>query len=103
MARKSELYWEVEKLNDKYCKNTKNKLKVNEAYGGYSVMLTGKRSKKTGKLLKGAMTGASSVGNEYHGSVRETLDGLYKADYMGWIKSTIKYYEHKNHYKPKKK
>lgn len=95
MATKKDLQYEVDRLNNKYCKNTKNKLTISQAYGGYSVELVGKRHKKTHRLLKGAMSGSSSVGNQYHDTATNTLMGLYKAESRGWIKSTIKTHEPK--------
>ena len=93
MATKKDLQKEVDRLNDKYCKRTKNKLRISQAYGGYSVELVGKRHKTTGKLLKGAMSGAADIGNPYHDTATNTLRGLYKAESKGWIKSAIKYRE----------
>lgn len=43
MATKKDLEREVARLNDQYCKNTVNHLVVHQAYGGYSVELTGKK------------------------------------------------------------
>lgn len=42
MARKNDLQHEIDRLNNKYCKSGKNKLKLSQAYGGYQVVLTGK-------------------------------------------------------------
>ena len=46
MATKRELEIEVERLNEKYCKRGKNEFAISYAYGGYEVVLTGKRDKK---------------------------------------------------------
>ena len=45
MARKSALEIEVERLNEKYCKHTKNKLVLDKAYGGVQVCLRSKNRK----------------------------------------------------------
>ena len=82
-------------MNNKYCKHTKNKLAISQAYGGYSVELVGKRNKRTGRLLKGAMSGAGYVGNCYHDTATNTLCGLYKSDARGWVKSAIRSHEPK--------
>lgn len=95
MATKRDLQYEVDRLNNKYCKNTKNKLSISQAYGGYSVELVGKRNKRTGKLLKGAMSGSGYVGNQYHDTATNTLMSLYKAESRGWVKSAIKSHEPK--------
>ena len=98
MATKRDLQREVERLNDRYCKYTKNKLAISQAYGGYSVELVGKRNKRTHQLLKGAMHGSASVGNAYHDTATNTLSGLYKADARGWVKSAVHAYEPKRRY-----
>lgn len=95
MATKRDLQYEVNRLNNKYCRNTKNYLTISQAYGGYSVELVGKRNKRTGKLLKGAMHGSGSIGNAYHDTATNTLNGLYKAESRGWIRSSIRSYEPK--------
>ena len=42
---KKDLQEEVDKLNKKYCARTGNELRIQGAYGGYQVQLTGKRRK----------------------------------------------------------
>lgn len=97
MARKVDLENYVSYLNNKYCKHTKNKLEINRAYGGYSVVLTGKRNKRTGRWLKGSMgSGASCVGNQYHDTATNTINGLLNADSRGYIKSQVRFYENRN-------
>ena len=96
MATKRDLKNYVDYLNDKYCKNTKNHLEISQAYGGYSVELTGKTNKRTGRPLKGSLGYASSyVGNQYHDTSTNTIRGLSMADSRGWIKSAIKQHEPK--------
>lgn len=97
MATKKDLQDAVKRFNSKYCKRTKNHLVISQAYGGYSVELTGKRNKRTHRLLKGAMSGSACVGNPYHDTATKTLNSLYKADSRGWLKSVVKSCE------PKKK
>lgn len=95
MATKKDLCREVARLNDKYCKNTKNHLVVGEAYGGYEVQLRGKEYKRGKKTFrrKGSLSGAVSIGNQYHDTATKTLEGLCKADSRGWVKNQIRYYE----------
>lgn len=99
MATKKDLQLEVARLNNKYCKLTKNKFEISQAYGGYSVELVGKRNKRTGQLLKGAMHGSASVGNSYYDTATNTLSGLYKADARGWVKSAVRFHEPKRNNK----
>lgn len=95
MASKKDLYDEVERLNKKYCKNTKSYLRVSQAYGGYEVVLTGKPYNKGSKTYyRGRLgSGSTPVGNDYHGSIKDTLFGLYKADSKGNVKRKIKYWD----------
>lgn len=86
---------EVNRLNSKYCKNTKNHLVISRAYGGYAVELTGKRNKRTHRLLKGAMSGSAGIGNQYYDTATNTLSSLYMADRRGWVKSSVKTHEPK--------
>ena len=90
--KKYELQDYVDKLNNRYCKSSKNKFEIEQAYGrNYSVVLTGKRN-KNGKPVKGSLgTGQVCVGNDWHDSVENTLKALYRADYRGWIKDAVKY------------
>ena len=76
--------------NKKYCKNTNNELKVDCAYGGYQVVLTGKRKKNGG--FKGPL-GSGTVEITYgHQSARDTLADLWKYDSKGDIKNKVKSY-----------
>lgn len=95
MATFKDLQREVNRLNAKYCKRTKNQLEISRAYGGYSVELVGKRNKRTHRLLKGAMSGSAGIGNQYHDTATNTLAGLYRADSRGWVKSAVRQYEPK--------
>ena len=97
MATKRDLEQTVKFFNNKYCKNTKNELKISQAYGGYSVCLTGKKNKRTGKPLKGSIgTVCASVGyQDYHDSATKTIENLYKSDARGWIKSAVRSHEPK--------
>lgn len=95
MATKKDLCREVERLNDKYCKNTKNHLVVGEAYGGYEVQLRGKEYKRGKKTFrrKGSMSGAIAIGNQGYDTATKTLAGLWYADSRGWVKNQIRYKE----------
>lgn len=95
MATKKDLFKEVKRLNDKYCRTGKNQLEVHQAYGGYAVELVGKRNKRTGNLLKGAMHGAASIGNDWHDTATKTLKGLYNYESRGFLKNQINYYNRK--------
>lgn len=97
MATKKDLYAEVERLNAKYCKNTKNKLKVGSAYGGYQVQLTGKRYKNNARKWRGIGSGVSSVTYGYQ-SATNALNDLYMSESKGHLRSQINHYE-----KPRKK
>ena len=97
MATRKDLENCVDFLNKKYCKNTKNHLVISRAYGGYSVDLTGKRNKRTGRWLKGSIgSGHANIGNPYHDTASKTIQGLYNADSRGYIKSAIRHYENRN-------
>ena len=94
MATKKDLQEHVNHLNEKYCKNTRNKLVISQAYGGYSVVLTGKTYKRGNKTFyrKGSLrSGVVGVGNDWHDTATNTLNGLYKAESKGWLQSQIKY------------
>lgn len=47
---KKDLQEEVDKLNKKYCARTGNELRIQGAYGGYQVQLTGNVA-RTGKAI----------------------------------------------------
>lgn len=95
MATKKDLQNYVAYLNDKYCKNSKNHFEIHQAYGGYSVGLTGKTYKRGGKThyYKNSLrSGMADVGNPYHDTATKTLEGLYRAEARGWIKEKVKHY-----------
>ena len=70
MATKKDLVQHVNYLNEKYCKNTKNHFVISQAYGGYSVALTG----KTYKRGKRTYWRKGSIGSG-HGST--LINGIY--------------------------
>lgn len=88
---KKDLYAEVERLNEKYCKKTKNKLCIGCAYGGYQVQLTGKE-RKDGKGFIGLGTACMNITRGYK-TVDETLFELYRCDSLGDVESMVKYFE----------
>ena len=97
MANRKDLENLVDFYNKRYCRNTKNELTIHKAYGGYCVELTGKRNKRTGRWLKGSLgSGVADVGNPYHDTATKTIEGLYKADSRGWLKSAIRSHENNN-------
>lgn len=61
---KKDLQEEVDKLNKKYCARTGNELRIQGAYGGYQVQLTGKR-RKDGKGYRGMGSGCVDVTSGY--------------------------------------
>ena len=71
----------VDELNNKYCGRSKVHLKISQAYGGYSVIVTPK--------LKKHGTGVRNVGNDYHDTINNTIAGLYKAEAKGWVKNSV--------------
>lgn len=91
MARQ-ELFDEVKRFNNKYCRNTKNKLVVGSAYGGYQVQLTGKRYKNNPNKWRGIGSGASSVTWGFQ-TPKDTLGELYKAESKGWLRNQIRQHE----------
>lgn len=91
MATKKDLEYEIRRLNEKYCKSGKNELRLSQAYGGYQVQLTGKRTKKGGFYKNSLRSGAASITSGY-GNASETLSALYKADSRGWLSSDVKHY-----------
>ena len=94
MATRKDVRMEVARLNKKYCKGTKNKLALSCAYGGCSVVLTGKQKKRGGYYKGSLQSGAAHVTYGYL-SAKETLFNLYKADSTGDLKKEIKSYEKK--------
>ena len=96
---KKDLQVEVDRLNAKYCRRTGNELRVQGAYGGYQVQLTGKR-RKDGKGWRGIGTGCTEVTYGYQ-SARQTLNDLWTADSKGYVKSKISSYE-RAYKKPKR-
>lgn len=94
MATKKDLQNEIKRLNVKYCKNTKNKIDIDQAYGGYQVVLTGKKFKNnTKKYYKNSLgSGCASLTYGY-GTATNALNDLYKSESKGWLKSSIRHYE----------
>ncbi len=97
MATKKDLQNEVNRLNAKYCKNTKNHLVIDKDYGcDFSVGLTGKTYKRGNKIYyrKDSLGSfCASIGTGYYKTATDALSALYKADARGWIKNSILYYE----------
>ena len=92
MATKKELREEIDRLNKKYCRNTKNKLVLGSAYGGYQVQLTGKRYKNNPHKWRGIGSGVSSMTYGFQ-SAKNTLSDLHEIDSKGYLQSRIKHYE----------
>lgn len=91
-----DLKCEVAKLNEKYCKDTKNEFVVSQAYGGCRVELTGK-CKKGGGWVEGSLgSGCSSITNGYQ-SARQTFYDLCVYDSKGGIERAIQFNENKNY------
>lgn len=87
---KKDLQAEVDRLNQRYCSKSKNELRIDCAYGGYQVQLTGKKS-KDGKNWIGLGSVCSSITHGYQ-SAREALNDLYYYTSRGIVESTIKRY-----------
>lgn len=96
MATYKELKEDVEFLNNKFCKNSKNELIVRRAYGGYRVELTGKqdkRYKKKYKTLKGSIgTGSTEVTRGFD-TASKTKTELWEKARSGAIKRKVSYWE----------
>ena len=96
---KSDLYRTVADYNNIYCKNTKNKLTVQGAYGGYKIGLTGKpdrRFKKRFSWLRGSLgSGVADVTYGYDTASR-TLDKLNASARSGELARKIKGWERKS-------
>lgn len=88
---KKDLQEEVDKLNKKYCARTGNELRIQGAYGGYQVQLTGKR-RKDGKGYRGMGSGCVDVMSGYQ-SARNALADLWKNDSKGYVREKVRYYE----------
>lgn len=73
---RKDLEAEVARLNDKYCSRTGNELRVQGAYGGYQVQLTGKR-RKDGKGFRGMGSGCTEITYGFQ-SARDTLADLWR-------------------------
>ena len=88
---KKDLQAEVDKLNKKYCARTGNELRIQGAYGGYQVQLTGKR-RKDGKGYRGMGSGCVDVTSDYQ-SARNALADLWKNDSKGYVREKVRRYE----------
>lgn len=93
MITKKDLQVEVDRLNKKYCSHTGNELRIQGAYGGYQVQLTGKR-RKDGKCFRGMGSGCTEITYGYQ-SARDTLADLYKNEARGYVRDKVRSYENK--------
>lgn len=102
MATKRDLLREIDWFNKKYCKGRPNKFALSEAYGGYQVVLTGKK-RKDGHYYKGSLgSGAASITNGYD-SPSNTLNDLYRKDSKGWILMDVKAHDDRSRGSQKKR
>lgn len=90
---KKDLETEVARLNDKYCSRTGNELRVQGAYGGYQVQLTGKR-RKDGKGYRGMGSGCTEITYGFQ-SARDTLADLWLYEAKGDVRNKVRAYEPK--------
>lgn len=90
---KKDLEAEVARLNDKYCSRTGNELRVQGAYGGYQVQLTGKR-RKDGKGYRGMGSGCTEITYGFQ-SARDTLADLWRYEAKGDVRNKVRAYEPK--------
>ncbi len=91
---KLKLQKEVDSLNRKYCKNTKNELQIHETENGFQVVLSGKKDRRSKtKLLKGSL-GTQAVFVTYgHHPSQTTIQYLKEQDKRGSVLGIIKSYE----------
>lgn len=91
---KSKLQKEVDSLNRKYCKNTKNELQIHETENGFQVVLSGKKDRRSKtKLLKGSL-GTQAVFVTYgHHPAQTTSQYLKEQDKRGAVSNIVKSYE----------
>lgn len=80
---KKDLQAEVDKLNKKYCARTGNELRIQGAYGGYQVQLTGKR-RKDGKGYRGMGSGCTEITYGY-----QNVDLTEVLGYAGQVTVTV--------------
>lgn len=83
---------EVDRLNKKYCKNTKNTLRVGHNGYGYSVNLTGKTYKRGKKTFwKKGSIGSSEVRLTGLGKTKkQTLEKIRRDEKSGELKRIIR-------------
>lgn len=68
-------------------------MRIQGAYGGYQVQLTGKR-RKDGKGFRGMGSGCTEITYGYQ-SARDTLVDLYKNEARGYVRDKVRSYENK--------
>ena len=93
MTTKQDLQKEVNRLNRKYCKNTKNHLVIDKNGFGYSVNLTGKQDKryKRFRTRKGSLgTAQVRVSGYYSGTKSEVKQRLLKNERDGSLRRIIR-------------
>lgn len=95
----SDLNQEVDRLNKKYCKNTKNHLVIGKNGYGYSVNLTGKTYKRGKKhLWKKGSIGSGEVRLTGLGKTKkETLERIRSEEQSGHLKHVIRRREKLGH------
>ena len=91
---KVKLQKEVDSLNRKYCKNTKNELHIHDNDGAFQIVLSGKKDGRSKtKFLKGSL-GMKNVFVTYgHHPSQTTIQYLREQDKRGAVKNIIKSYE----------
>lgn len=93
---KKKLQQLVDSLNKKYCANSKNYLIIDEAYGGYQIMLTGKKDKRTkNKFIKNSLESGREFITYGHHPINTTYQYLLQQDGKGAVLNTIKYHNRK--------
>ena len=94
MITKKELYGAVKQYNDRYCKKTKNRLTVSEAYGGCAVRLTGK--KRGNGYVKGSLRSSEiNIGLSRYDTPTNAFTNLVRAESRGDLKRILSFYEAK--------
>ncbi len=89
---KKDLQKQVDYLNERYFKNSVDKLVIDQAYGGYQVGLTGKRNKDGSWKKHSTRSGRISVTYGYLAAreVSDKLDNLESRDKFNYLREEEK-------------
>ena len=103
MVKDNELQTELNRLNDRYCKNTKHELTTHHESGRTIVSLDPKwrKNKRTGRFYAPRGTGGS-VTIASGANKKEALFNLFKQDSYGEVKRIVKVRESRSKVRRKK-